>query len=372
MSELGSGSGSSYPGSLDTDSTVEVDSPSASKTLARAAVPNDLAAAVVAIETELGTDPAGTKTDVKTFLQVDHNTDGTEKISKTYMLDTGSANTYAIAPTPAITVYTAGNRFSFKAVNANTGASTLNVNALGAKTILKGNDQALVSGDIEAGQIVDVQYDGTNFQMLSVCASSPWLNAEQTFTARQSFKRNGQVAHTSGALESSSATGDVYFSLHAVGDTAAALKHTRGGNGLEILDANNNPADLSFGTMTAGTVPHGRTLESVYATGTTVNTDVSFSSVAVGDLIFVTSRVSWTAGTTEDANIQIVRLSGATVATEPSAIHSQNVTASQPYIWNVSGVFRVTSAGALTLRSSLVAASPVSITNEVRATRHIA
>src|SRR3990167_4943349 len=60
MSELGSGSGSSYPGSLDTDSTVEVDSPSASKTLARIAVPNDLAAAIVAIETELGTDPAGT------------------------------------------------------------------------------------------------------------------------------------------------------------------------------------------------------------------------------------------------------------------------------------------------------------------------
>ena len=73
MAEIGAGSGSGYPGALDTNSTLEVDG----STLARADVPNDLAAAVVAIETELGTDPAGTKTDIKTFLQVSHQTDGT-------------------------------------------------------------------------------------------------------------------------------------------------------------------------------------------------------------------------------------------------------------------------------------------------------
>ena len=73
MAEIGAGGGSGYPGALDTNSTLEVDN----STLARADVPNDLAAAIVAIETELGTDPAGTKTDVKTFLQIDHQTAGT-------------------------------------------------------------------------------------------------------------------------------------------------------------------------------------------------------------------------------------------------------------------------------------------------------
>ncbi len=77
MSEIGSGSGSSYPTTLDTDTTVEVNSPSASKTKARAEVANDLGACIVAIETELGTDPAGTKADVKTFLQTEHDADGT-------------------------------------------------------------------------------------------------------------------------------------------------------------------------------------------------------------------------------------------------------------------------------------------------------
>lgn len=57
MGNIGSGSGSSYPGALDTQSAVEVDSPSAGKTLARAAVPNDLASAVIAIETTLGANP---------------------------------------------------------------------------------------------------------------------------------------------------------------------------------------------------------------------------------------------------------------------------------------------------------------------------
>lgn len=77
MSELGSGSGSSYPSALDTNTTLEVNSPSGSKTKARAEVPNDSMAAIVAVQTELGTDPAGSLADVKTYLQTEHNTDGT-------------------------------------------------------------------------------------------------------------------------------------------------------------------------------------------------------------------------------------------------------------------------------------------------------
>ena len=78
MGELGSGNGSSYPATLDTAGT-EIDSPNAGKTKARADVPNDLYAAIVAIEKELGIDPAGTLADVKTFLQTEHNADGTHQ-----------------------------------------------------------------------------------------------------------------------------------------------------------------------------------------------------------------------------------------------------------------------------------------------------
>ena len=86
--------------------------------------------------------------------------------------DSGSANTYAIALTPAVTGYVAGQVFHFKAANASSGASTLNVNALGAKNIKKKNDQDIAAGDIEQNAIVSVIYDGTSFQMLSQLGTS--------------------------------------------------------------------------------------------------------------------------------------------------------------------------------------------------------
>ena len=81
-----------------------------------------------------------------------------------YAADTGSADTYTIAPSPAIGGYATGQRFRFKAANTNTGASTLNVNSQGAKTIKKDRTDDLEAGDITADDIVTVQYDGTNFQ----------------------------------------------------------------------------------------------------------------------------------------------------------------------------------------------------------------
>jgi hypothetical protein len=77
MSEIGSGQGSSYPNAIDTNNIPEVNDPSPGRTKARAEVPNDQSAAIIAVETELGIDPAGTASDVKTYLQLEHNIDGT-------------------------------------------------------------------------------------------------------------------------------------------------------------------------------------------------------------------------------------------------------------------------------------------------------
>lgn len=86
--------------------------------------------------------------------------------------DTGTADAYAIAPTPAIVAYVAGQRFTFKAANDNTGTSTLAVNGLASPKTIKKADGAtdLVAGDIRSGQVIEVEYDGTNFQMMSPIA----------------------------------------------------------------------------------------------------------------------------------------------------------------------------------------------------------
>lgn len=84
-----------------------------------------------------------------------------------YAADSVGSDAYAITLTPAPTAYVTGQRFTFKAGTANTGAATLNVNSLGAKTIKKQYNLDLNTGDILANQIVEVVYDGTNMQMVS-------------------------------------------------------------------------------------------------------------------------------------------------------------------------------------------------------------
>lgn len=86
---------------------------------------------------------------------------------KLFAADAGSNDTYAVTLDPAPTAYTNGLMVTFKANTANTGAATLNVNGLGAKTIKRDYNVDLNDGDIKAGQIVEVIYDGTNFQLLS-------------------------------------------------------------------------------------------------------------------------------------------------------------------------------------------------------------
>ena len=107
-----------------------------------------------------------------------------------YLTDTGVANAYVITPSPVITSYVAGQIFRFKAVNANTGASTVSANGLTAKSILKNVSVALATGDILAGQIITTIYDGANFQIIpdySTQLSNLTSYAEYSITANISI-----------------------------------------------------------------------------------------------------------------------------------------------------------------------------------------
>jgi len=91
----------------------------------------------------------------------------------TYAADAQADDTYKIFLTPALTDYVDGDIYQFKANTANTGAATLNIDSLGAISILKRHDQALADNDIEAGAMVALMYDGTNFQMMSQLGNTP-------------------------------------------------------------------------------------------------------------------------------------------------------------------------------------------------------
>ena len=100
--------------------------------------------------------------------------------------DTGSANAYAVAPSPAITAYATGQVVTLKPGNANTGASTINVNSLGTKSIKIPDGAALPSGAMSANGVYALMYDGANFILMNPATIINWLLARGTALASAS------------------------------------------------------------------------------------------------------------------------------------------------------------------------------------------
>jgi hypothetical protein len=95
------------------------------------------------------------------------NVEVVQNSTLTYGAASGAANAYEIVLIPAPTAYQAGMMLTFKANVTNTGATTLNINGLGAKTLKKQVTNDLIANDIVLGQMVIVIYDGINFQILN-------------------------------------------------------------------------------------------------------------------------------------------------------------------------------------------------------------
>lgn len=89
-----------------------------------------------------------------------------------YCTDGGTANahslTAAASATTLPTSLVAGQEFAYTAAATNTGAVTVAISGIaGTKALTKNGTTALVAGDVRAGQLVWVRYDGTQFQLAS-------------------------------------------------------------------------------------------------------------------------------------------------------------------------------------------------------------
>ena len=91
-----------------------------------------------------------------------------------FYIDSGSANAYVLTlaasmtnPVSSTVGYFIGMTIRFRAGNANTGASTVNVNSAGVKNLKKENGTTdLASGDILTNKDVEFRYDGTSFVLV--------------------------------------------------------------------------------------------------------------------------------------------------------------------------------------------------------------
>jgi hypothetical protein len=208
------------------------------------------------------------------------------KSSGLYAADGGASDAYVITVSPVPTSYIAGMVFRFKANTVNTGEATLNVNGLGAKTIKKNLNIDLATGDIVAGQLVEVMYDGTNFQMISSSQPRPLFGTGQTsrlgssgtgtqtiahglgvtprlvkiFAEVNNFNNNGSLAFSQGTATSSTDDSCTYWN-HAsqFGQTSEiiALPNANSGEwvtaGLSALDSTNITLNFTSLQIPSGT-----------------------------------------------------------------------------------------------------------------------
>jgi hypothetical protein len=91
---------------------------------------------------------------------------GTRSQASNYGIDTGSVNNLSVAYNPAISVYTPGLPLRVRVHSTNTGPAAIDAGA-GRVGIKRPDGSAVAPGDLPGGGVVDLVYDGTNFQMVN-------------------------------------------------------------------------------------------------------------------------------------------------------------------------------------------------------------
>ena len=86
--------------------------------------------------------------------------------SITYLTSVSGADTITATGALSLDAYTAGQGFWFIPASDNTGAVTININSIGAKSIYDSYGNELDAGDLVSGGAYQIAYDGTQFVLL--------------------------------------------------------------------------------------------------------------------------------------------------------------------------------------------------------------
>lgn len=174
----------------------------------------------------------------------------------------GTGDAITLSPTPGITAYAAGQRWSFLAEATNTVAVTVNVSALGTKAIQK-LGAALVAGDITTADLVEIEYDGTQFQMLTPARTAELKgavdsNGNEVVTFGETASAVNEITVTNAAAggePSIAATGDdTDIDIELTPKGAGALNLTLGplneNKGADIASATTTDIGAATGNQT--------------------------------------------------------------------------------------------------------------------------
>jgi hypothetical protein len=229
---------------------------------------------------------------------------GFQRGQEVYAADAQGSDTYVITLSPVPAAYVTGMTLRFKANTANTGTATLNVNGLGAITIVKGVSTAIVTGDILASQIAVVIYNGTNFV----------LQNPQTVSLNVYSRKASTLFETSGRFTVTNSVGSTTFNTSGASMVTANGGVAAGSTNVVCLISPNNTVFLNnpvftcsltggsgFATSGAASVFVGLGAVTVAATGHTFTTrHVGFKLLKTSNV--VTLYATQADGTTETAS----------------------------------------------------------------------
>ena len=180
-----------------------------------------------------------------------------------YREDTDGVNTSSgtdtitLSSSRTMTAYAQGDMYTFKAGGTNTGATTLNVDGLGAKDV-QFNGTACTGGEIITDLMYTVVYDGTQFQLMNA-ASYPAIDIETLEVTNIKAKdgtASASIADSTGIFTHSTAT-----IVSVADDTNAALRVTQTGTGNALLiEDSSNPDSTPLAVDSAGDLITGSTV----------------------------------------------------------------------------------------------------------------
>jgi len=135
---------------------------------------------------------------------------------------TGASNAYSVTLSSSVDQFITGMTIAFIANHTNTGAATLNVNGLGAKSIKTNVSTAMSSGDIANGQVIMVTYDGTNFQLNQWKISAASQSEMEAASETAKFVTPAVAKHHPGVAKA-------WVSFNGVGTVAINASHNISG-----------------------------------------------------------------------------------------------------------------------------------------------
>ncbi len=164
-----------------------------------------------------------------------------------YALDTGLTNAYVVSVSSAVTAYSDGFSFFFKPLNNNSGASTLNVNTLGLKAIVRPDGTAVQLNDIVANQILKLTYNSSynGFQLDTDISYANQAAASASAAAISESNAAASAAATAGAIVAERSASRALTNLTGLTVVSGGASIT--GNS-SVTGALDTTGSVSFGT----------------------------------------------------------------------------------------------------------------------------